>query len=292
ILCSLSSFVSALDLFNIALTCKANYMFILSSQRIFHVLRRQTLCDGDGLAERQAFTGPYSLGSKVSKWRGKPHIWSDEPIEVHLYNLECDEAGALPCRKCGINICEECRSYPREQPPRGESRRRPHLNADWQSENVMAFCTECDVAVEEELRGQFLHELCDCDIYERWICLKCAREEEKSSPDYYMNHTTCNDPCKTKDVGDHIDIRYFYCPRGKSVPEDMRPRCTWCRRRHLPEEEWDREWKKVGRRLPFFKNDPCYPPFIGDTCASGCDKPYPKLAYKGPTFGANERAEA
>ena len=29
-----------------------------------------------------------------------------EPIEVRFYATHCDEAGALPCRKWGINICD------------------------------------------------------------------------------------------------------------------------------------------------------------------------------------------
>jgi hypothetical protein len=205
ILQSLRSFVSSLDLFNIALTCKANYVFILSSKRLFNTLRQQSLCDGHGLAERQAFTGLYSLEHRQYNFGGKRHIFLDEPIEVYLYNLKCDEAEALPCRKCGINVCEECRYYSREPPPKGDPRRRPHLNASWQSENVMCLCIECDADTENKLRGQFLNELCDCDEYERWICPKCVREEQKFTEDYYNNHTDFGESGDTKNVGNHQD---------------------------------------------------------------------------------------
>jgi hypothetical protein len=207
ILLSLSPFVSALDLLNIALTCKANYLYIASSKRIFNVLRRQSLCDGHGLAERQAFAGLYSLEHRHYNWGGERHIWQDEAIEVYLYNLKCDEAAALPCCKCGINICEECRYYPREPPHKGYPTRRPHLNSPWQSENVMCLCTECDVAAENELRGQFLNELCDCDIYERWICPKCVKREHQFTREYYKNHTKYDEFGDTRQVGDHQGVR-------------------------------------------------------------------------------------
>jgi hypothetical protein len=48
----------------------------------------------------------------------------------------------------------------------------------------MCLCNECDEETESALRGQFLNELCDCDVYTRWICLKCVREEQNFSKDY------------------------------------------------------------------------------------------------------------
>jgi hypothetical protein len=129
ILQSLSPFVSTLDLFHIALACKANYTFILSFKRLFNYLRRQSLWDGRGLAERQAFTSLYSLEHRHYNFGYKPYIFLDKPIGVHLYNLEYDEAAALPCRTYSINIYEEYWYYLREPPYKGNRRRYPYLNA-------------------------------------------------------------------------------------------------------------------------------------------------------------------
>lgn len=113
VLSCLSSWVSTLDLFHLSLTSKHFYDHILASKPVFDHLKRTALCDGRGLKRRQNFEPPYRLatGTKFGK---EQKCWTDEPIEVRLWALECDEAGALPCRKCGINICEECRRYKRE----------------------------------------------------------------------------------------------------------------------------------------------------------------------------------
>jgi hypothetical protein len=204
VLSSLASFISTVDLFNLALTCKSSYLPILSSPRAFQTFRRNCLCDGRGLAERQAFAGLYSLHNVFYFWGHKRHIWKDEPIEARLYATKCDAAAALPCRKCNINVCEECRYYPREPPHSTYPERRPHLNSPWQSENVMCLCPECDERCESELAGRFLSELCDCDIYARWICKKCVEEEQKFTSDYYKNHTKWEgEDDNTKTMHDH-----------------------------------------------------------------------------------------
>lgn len=54
----------------------------------------------------------------------------------------------------------------------------------------MCLCTECDAKLEsEKIQGKFLNELCDCDIYTRWICHKCVLEERQFTRDHYSNHT-------------------------------------------------------------------------------------------------------
>jgi hypothetical protein len=202
ILESLASFVSTLDLLNLALTCRTNHQTILPSGKIIPALQRSCLCDGHGLAERQAFTGLYRLSNFYIWGPTERRVWADEPVEVQLWALDCDEAGALPCRKCGINVCEECRYYSRERPDRPN--RRPHLNAAWQNENIMCLCEDCDVAAEEQLRGCFLSELCDCDRYARWICSKCVKEEQKFTNEYYDKHTVFEgDRESTKSMVDH-----------------------------------------------------------------------------------------
>lgn len=109
----LSSWLSTLDLFHLALISRDSYKHILASRSVFNHLKRTALCDGHGLRQRQNFEGPYrpATGTRLGR---EPRLWADEPIEVRLWNTKCDETGGLPCRRCGINICEECRYYSRE----------------------------------------------------------------------------------------------------------------------------------------------------------------------------------
>ena len=113
ILRELSSFLSTLDLFHLALTSRTHHSYILASLCTFDALRRNCLCDGSGLTQRQDFAGLYSLQRRGYVWGHQRKIWQDEPIEVRLYATKCDEAGALPCRKCSINICEVSLEDPR-----------------------------------------------------------------------------------------------------------------------------------------------------------------------------------
>jgi hypothetical protein len=105
ILSALAPCLSTLDLFSLAQTCRANYSVILASRPVFNVLRRACLCDGRGLKHRQNFTGRYSDRTSYV-WGETRKIWQDEPIEVRLWGTTCDASNALPCRKCGVNVCE------------------------------------------------------------------------------------------------------------------------------------------------------------------------------------------
>ena len=70
----------------------------------------------------------------------------------------------------------------------------------------MCLCTDCDTKLEEELRGKSLSELCDCDIYTRWICHKCHLEELKFTREYYQKYTLTDrfdERGNTKVMGDH-----------------------------------------------------------------------------------------
>ncbi|KAH6883441.1 hypothetical protein B0T10DRAFT_410925 [Thelonectria olida] len=291
ILPTLASWISTLDLYHLALVNRAHFSYILASQNVFKTLSRQCLCDGRGLADRQEFRRVFSLSPFSYVHGNSRKIHEDEEIEVRLYNVKCDEADALPCIKCGINLCEECRYYPRVQ--RRSPLRRPHLNSSWQLENVMCLCPSCDAKLEEELAGQFLNELCDCDRFERWICSKCVREDHKFTRDYFDKHTKWEwyaedeGDTPTKFMTDHQFNRALWCMCGKEVEADTRPRCTWCKRRHLPESEWDNEWKQVGSKMPWIDNDPCYPHWVTDG-QGNYPWPYPELPYsrlaKGNTF--------
>lgn len=189
ILTSLAPWLSTLDLYHLSLTSKSAYECIQSSPVIFKSLSRHCLCDGRGLATRQAYASPYHRNRMAGQWTPSPYLQDDEEIEVRLYNIKCDEAGALPCLKCGINICEECRCYPRAAPPNTHPNRRPHLRVSVQLDNIMCLCEECDAKTEKEVEGKFLNERCDCDIYTRWICVRCEEEERETAWKYFDEQT-------------------------------------------------------------------------------------------------------
>ena len=290
ILTSLSSYISTLDLYHLASANRACRSHIQPSQARFDVLKRSALCDGRGLAMRHSFSGPYRLPESSMRWGVGRENTRDTPIEVRLWNKTCDEAGALPCIKCNINICEECRYYPRERPE--DFVRRPHLNSCFQAANIFCLCPPCDSRLEQELQGQHLNELCDCDVYKRWICLKCHQQELKESHEYFKDHTEWeyegvldwDDPGQTKIIEDHNRDLQFWCVCGANVPHESRPRCSWCKRRHLPEDDW---WDECDGKMPFFDEDPCYPVYKDTQVGGGprtCVKPYPKLAYDGPIW--------
>ncbi|KLO96971.1 uncharacterized protein FFNC_15076 [Fusarium fujikuroi] len=208
----------------------------------------------------------------AGQWTPSPYLTDDEEIEVRLYNIKCDEAGALPCLKCGINICEECRCYPRAAPPNTHPNRRPHLRGSVQLDNIMCLCEECDAKTEKEVEGKFLNERCDCDIYTRWICVRCEDEERETAWKYFEEQTELDgnwivredmdygdDFEPTKTLPDHAFDRAFWCTCGKTVSQRTVPRCIWCKRRHLPESEWNQEFQDIGSKHPFFDNDPDYP---------------------------------
>lgn len=219
ILTNIASFISTLDLLHLAQTSKSIKSYILPSQRVFDVLKRQCICDGHGLKDRQAFEGLYSLRRRHYRWGHERRIWQDEPIEVQVYGAKCDTSDTLPCRKCNVNVCEECRYYPREQPDPRYPERRPHLNAAWQNENLMCLCPPCDDKLEQELKGRFLNELCDCDLFKRWLCNKCRQEEVQFTISYYKDHTAGDwegyddeaSAPQTNLMVDHQHSRYVSC---------------------------------------------------------------------------------
>ncbi|KAM5349364.1 hypothetical protein ACJ41O_005869 [Fusarium nematophilum] len=225
ILSSLASWLSTLDLYHLALTSRSSFSYILESRNVFQVLRRQCLCDGRGLAKRQVFRSPYRTEHDAGKWTINPSFTADEEIEVRLYNVKCDEAGALPCVKCGINICEECRFYRRAAPPASYPDRRPHLTSSHELFNIMCLCPTCDAATEEQVVGKFLNELCDCDMYTRWICTRCKKEEMAYSRAYFYKHTKMEwdwdgpldeddplDSAPSKTITDHVFERAVWLP--------------------------------------------------------------------------------
>ena len=41
--------------------------------------------------------------------------------------------------------------------------------------------------------GKYLNELCDCDVYTRWVCHKCVVDEIRFTSDYYDDNTISED---------------------------------------------------------------------------------------------------
>jgi len=93
--------LSLLDLFRLATTCSKLYTIIRKPDTLFDYWKRITLCDGRGLQARQEFRGIYTSLRPGCGW---PEF--DEELEVRVWNLRCDTLNALPCLKCGLNVCE------------------------------------------------------------------------------------------------------------------------------------------------------------------------------------------
>lgn len=103
ILAKTAEYISSLDIFHLGLANSEFHAVILRSEPVLDRLKRTALCDGKGLKARQDFRDLYSPYYGVERWRIPEH---NEELEVRVWNLKCDEANALPCSKCGINVCE------------------------------------------------------------------------------------------------------------------------------------------------------------------------------------------
>ena len=65
--------------------------------------------------------------------------------------------------------------------------------------NFFAQSAKCDAATENEVRGEFLNDKCDCDVWERWVCCRCAVQEREMTAKYQRLH--CSDgPDKRPEV--------------------------------------------------------------------------------------------
>ena len=151
ILTSLSSHISALDLYHLSLTCSYIYSSIHCNEATFLLLGRRCICIGDNLPDRPL--------------RHRPNLAKELATRA-----TCDPYDASPCDKCGINVCWFCKS---------SYEKRFHSVAPgglvYEIENNICFCSQCDT----ELECKFGNEggVCTCDEYdnERWICLKCTK---------------------------------------------------------------------------------------------------------------------
>lgn len=200
VLCVLVQQLSTLDLFHLSLTSKAIHSYIQPSSNLFKVLTRQSLCDGLGLVKRQEFKDLYH--TDYTDYDSE----KDEPIEVQLWSLKCGESDALPCVKCGINVCEECRYLDREALMSGKLNRVPYPDTNAEHDNFMALCPPCDAKMEQEVQQKgYASPVCDCDAYTRWICLKCRKDEVKYTIQY------SEEGVKTDwNEGEDEETKYFY----------------------------------------------------------------------------------
>lgn len=164
--------LSTMDLYHTALTCSKLYDLILRSPKGFERLTRVALCDGSGLAARQTYE---------DLWR----YYDPQEIEVKVWNTRCDETVGLPCLKCGVNVCEECRVYPRVGDRVYGPCRRPHFTTTYEMYNIICYCDACDEAVESRV-GK---ELCKCDRYTRWLCRPCHIREDREASWVYKQCT-------------------------------------------------------------------------------------------------------
>ncbi|PVH75927.1 hypothetical protein DL98DRAFT_518383 [Cadophora sp. DSE1049] len=218
-----AKYLSTLDLFRLALTKSEFYGLILQSSAIFNRLKLSAICDGTGLRARQHVERLYALRPEDSSW-GKDGRKSryDGEIEVRVWILKCDAGNALPCRNCGINVCEECRYVPVY-----ETLPDMVLVGDLtstRSRNIICYCKRCDNAVEADIPLS-LSEYCDCDQYTRWICLRYKETEAKVNTLCYKTRTKY-DYQWDQDLEDgmclssHVDRIAFWCPCGSRAPKD------------------------------------------------------------------------
>lgn len=116
ILAILSGYIATVDLYNLGRICKEAQVYIKPGSSIFKRLSRECLCDGHGVEARKEFRGPLYTAPSTLWWQLNKSIgtiYKEEKVEIHLYSLRCDQSDVLPCHKCGINICEQCRALDR-----------------------------------------------------------------------------------------------------------------------------------------------------------------------------------
>ena len=188
----LANYVSTKDLYHLGRTCSELFSCIVKPANTFTRLKRVSLCDGSGLKARQNYDSPLYNGLQslgIMNWRLMPgqrrrSCHCQEEVEVRVWGKNCDEVNALPCVKCGINVCEECRYVPRIRSTSGyDVPRRPHFNRTQEISNIVCYCDECEPAAEKLADDKF----CECDVYTRWICHQCRVKEREEVIAYERN---------------------------------------------------------------------------------------------------------
>ena len=211
ILQSLASWLTAKDLYHLALTNREHFSCILSSKELFKKLQARCLCDGRGLKRRRKLYHRTDY-SRPRRRQQEPKFQAYVArVTARMKRVKCREWDSLPCFKCGTRVCEECRSCPREELFPDQTYfpyPRPHQNAPWQAENVMYLCPPCDEKAHSKILEGFSRDECDCNLYERWICVDCVDKERSFTSDYFKKHTVWehypeNEEDETKMIQDH-----------------------------------------------------------------------------------------
>lgn len=161
----LTSNLSAIDLYRLSLTCSDLHVLILRSSSVFSHLKTLAICDGSGLRAR------------VNAATCRPRDLYPKEDKLTLARKRCDESNTLPCQKCGCNVCEECRAYPRVGLRWDAICRRPHYSMTHQLQNIVCYCGPCDRDVAKRTGD----DICDCDRYKRWVCYQCDTSEKKEA---------------------------------------------------------------------------------------------------------------
>lgn len=116
----------------------------------------------------------------------------------------CSPAAARPCCRCGAYLCRGCRFAPRADVPywrRHPPVPRPHLNDYFWRGSFTAMCASCEEStralVERRFGGNMMSEegkmkrwtwdMCDCDVWDRWICYPCGAEEKRECQRYWKD---------------------------------------------------------------------------------------------------------
>lgn len=90
ILSTLSRYISALDLYHLALTSKDYRTYIQPGSTAFSVLCRESLCDGSGMTTRQEYMEPFYHSPNIRKMTPtRPRVQYDDQIEVNVWASRC-----------------------------------------------------------------------------------------------------------------------------------------------------------------------------------------------------------
>lgn len=188
------------DLIQLTLASRRTYAVLFTSPSYFEALKRACGCNGYGVLARQSWEwiGEYPSASaeeqaEIEASQGLLHsrcgtnmMNRTDPVILKGRQASdravCQVVGRR-CEKCGINVCEECRFFPRiiSQPfckPHGN---RPIFFHGYSKEVVTAMCASCDEQIEDWVRSTYpdSRHVCDCDLFNRWVCFPCRQEETK-----------------------------------------------------------------------------------------------------------------
>jgi hypothetical protein len=92
------------------------------------------------------------------------------------------------------------------------------MQIDYYVQNIISYCTECDPEIERNLPFR-LSETCDCNLYIRWICVRCRNQEEGEDTWYQVHFTereaghggmSLEDYQSTRDVRRVVLVQDFY----------------------------------------------------------------------------------